>query len=355
MDRLADHVVLRALASVVAQGCANTAETLACIAVADERKLHLQAAYSCMYKYCLGELHMSEDAAFKRIQAAHAARQFPELFDAVESGRLHLSAVGLLVPHLTRQNAAGLIAASTHKTKAQIETLLAERFPRPDLPTLVMAIGPASVTRQEDQGHACEGTAPLAPGQVDVIDVQRVPVPVPPIAPRAKVTPLSPQRFALQVTIRQETHDKLRRAKELLAHAVPSGDVAEVLDRALDALIEKLERRRCAATDRPRPRRSAAKGRRIPAEVKREVTRRDGGRCTFVSGNGRRCEERGHMEYDHVQPVARGGRSTVANIRLRCSGHNQHEADRVFGKGFMDEKRHEARAGSRSVPLPIGT
>ena len=357
LDRLADHVVLPGLTSVVKQGCANTAETLAYIAVADERKLYLSAAYSCMYKYCLGELHMSEDAAFKRIQAARVAREFPAIFDAVASGRLHLSAVGLLAPHLTRENAAGLIGAATHKSKAQIETLLAERFPRPDVPALVMAIAPAGVTSQERRGHACETTAPLAPAQVNVIDVQRAPAPVPQVAPPAKVTPLAPQRFALQVTIGQGTHDKLRRAKELLAHAVPSGDVAEVLDRALDALIVTLERRQCAATERPRARRSAAKGRCIPAEVKREVTRRDGGRCTFVSESGRRCEERGHMEYDHVKPVARGGRSTVDNLQLRCRAHNQHEADRVFGRGFMDGKRCAPRAprSPSQVPPPIGT
>jgi 5-methylcytosine-specific restriction endonuclease McrA len=343
LDRLADHVVLPGLASVIARGCANTAETLAYIAIADERKLYLQAAYSCMYKYCLGELHMSEDAAFKRIQAARAARGFPALFDAVESGRLHLGAVVLLAPHLTREIAAELVRAATHKTKAQIEALLAERFPRPDVPALVMAIAPTSVT--SDRGHepACEPSPPLAPGQVNVLDVQGVPASVPQVAPRARVTPLAPQRFALQVTIDQKTHDKLRRAKELLAHAVPSGDVAEVLDRALGALIEQLERRRCAATDRPRPRRSSADGRHIRADVKREVARRDGGQCTFVSEKGRRCEERGRMEFDHIHPVARGGRSTVVNLRLRCHAHNQHAADLVYGAGLMNEKRSAAR------------
>jgi hypothetical protein len=77
--------------------------------------------------------------------------------------------------------------------------------------------------------------------------------------------------------------------------------------------------------------------------VKREVARRDGDQCTFVSESGHRCEERGYMEFDHVIPVARGGRSTVENVRLRCHAHNQHAADGVFGKGFMDEKREEAR------------
>jgi hypothetical protein len=77
--------------------------------------------------------------------------------------------------------------------------------------------------------------------------------------------------------------------------------------------------------------------------VKREVTRRDGDQCTFVSESGHRREERGYMEFDHVIPVARGGRSTVANVRLRCHAHIQHGADLVYGKGFMDQKREGAR------------
>jgi len=54
-------------------------------------------------------------------------------------------------------------------------------------------------------------------------------------------------RLALSTAI----HDKLRRAQALLSHAVPSGDVAAVVERALDALIVQLERRKHAATGRP--------------------------------------------------------------------------------------------------------
>jgi 5-methylcytosine-specific restriction endonuclease McrA len=194
-----------------------------------------------------------------------------------------------------------------------------------------MAIEPGSVDsgRGEDRKGA------------DCIQVVSKPLEL--ATPRAKVVPLAPQRFALQVTIGQGTHNKLRRAKELLAHTVRSEDVAEVLDRALDALIEKLERRRCAATTRPRARRSAAHARHIPAEVKREVTQRDGGQCTFVSESGHRCEERSGLELDHVIPVARGGEATEANLRLRCRAHNQYAADLAYGRGFMDEKRREAQ------------
>ena len=92
---------------------------------------------------------------------------------------------------------------------------------------------------------------------------------------------MAPERYALQLTIGKSTHDKLRYAQALLSHQIPAGEVAEVLDRALDALIGQLERRKFAATTRPRARqrRSTANPRYIPAEVKRAVWERDGGRC----------------------------------------------------------------------------
>lgn len=63
-----------------------------------------------------------------------------------------------------------------------------------------------------------------------------------------------------------------------------------------------------------------------------------------MSDSGHRCEARRRLELDHAIPVARGGEGTEANLRLRCRPHNQHEAERTFGRGFMEEKRSESRA-----------
>jgi hypothetical protein len=149
-------------------------------------------------------------------------------------------------------------------------------------------------------------------------------------------------------------HDKLRYAQALLSHRVAPGEVAEVLELALDALIAQLEKRKFAATDHPRAQRKPAHGRHIPAEVKRRVQARDQGRCTYVSERGRRCDARRFLEYDHIEPVARGGRSTVENPRLRCRAHNQYEAECAFGSGFMHEKRERARRAAVDRP-PLGS
>jgi 5-methylcytosine-specific restriction endonuclease McrA len=117
----------------------------------------------------------------------------------------------------------------------------------------------------------------------------------------------------------------------------------QALGQGFRAMAAALEQRRFAATDRPRKQRRPARGRHIPAEVRRTVWQRDQGRCTFLAESGRRCEARGCLEFDHIEPVARGGRARVENLRLRCRAHNQFAAERAFGAGFMHEQWQRAR------------
>ncbi|MDE2291834.1 MAG: HNH endonuclease [Elusimicrobia bacterium] len=77
---------------------------------------------------------------------------------------------------------------------------------------------------------------------------------------------------------------------------------------------------------------SGARSRRVPRWVKDAVWRRDGGRCAFVSEDGRRCGCAEWLEFDHVVPFALGGLSDdPANVRLLCRTHNQAAARAVFG------------------------
>ena len=331
LSHLTDQALLRDLAALVAQDRITTAAMLAHLAEVDTRQLYLPAGYSSMFAWCVGELRLSEDCAAKRIQAARAARRFPAIFPAVADGRLHLAAVCLLAPHLTSDNARELIEAAVDKTKAQIELLLAECFPQPDLATILTPIAAPIAARCPDDVHQ------HAPGHVPV------PLAPTPAQPPARITPLAPQRFGMQVTLDAETHELLRDVQALLGHAVQSGDLAAVLRESLRLAKQALEKRRFAAAEKPRPGRRTKSARGIPAHVRREVWERDQGRCTFVSDTGHRCEARTRLEFDHVQPVARGGEATPGNLRLRCRGHNQLEAERVYGERFMNGKREASR------------
>jgi hypothetical protein len=326
---------------MVAQERATTAALLAHLAEVDARKLYLPAGFPSMYIYCVEELRLSEDSALKRIRAARAARRFPAIFDALADGRLHLSGVVLLTPHLNPANAAELLAAAAGKRKTEIEALLAQRFPRSELLPLVEVLpDSAPLPIRELAPGPVETPAPERNGAVNA---PATPVSVAAPDPRSRVKPHAPQRFALHLVIDQHTHDRLRYAQQLLGHQIPSGDVAQVIGRALDVLIGQLEKRKFAATTRPhRSRRErgdadspdrATDPRSIPARVRRAVWERDGGRCAFVSGTGQRCPAREPLEFDHVEPVARGAprrwrtcacgaERTTSTRRSASSGHD---------------------------------
>ncbi|HET7226780.1 MAG TPA: HNH endonuclease, partial [Candidatus Eisenbacteria bacterium] len=278
-----------------------------------------------------------EDAAAKRIHAARAARAFPQFLDALAQGRIHLSGLCVLAAHLRPHNADQLLAAATHKTRSAIEQLVAERFPRSEAMALVTPVAAPSLA-------ACQH----APGHVDAAP-EHAPGHVP--APPARVAPIAAQRFVIQVTVSEQTHGKLEHLRALLSHALPGGELAEVLDYALSTTITHVERRKFGATDRPRAPRQSANPRHIPAHVRRAVHARDGGRCTFVAGDGYRCEARRHLEFDHIEPLARGGASTADNLRLRCRAHNQLAAEQAFGAGFMHAKREAARLAVQQAQM----
>ena len=339
LSNLSDSVLLRRLAELVARDRVTMAAMLAHIAEVDSRRLYLPAAYPSMHAYCVRELRLSEDAAYRGITAARAARQFPAIFEAIAGGNLSLSAVGVLAPYLATANASELLKAAAHKSESEIDQLIAERFPRSEMLALVTSIPPA---RSLSTQLVPERVGMTTPEQADA---RLAPARVEDVAPQTRVAPIAAQRFALQFSIGQSAYDKLRHVQELLSHQIGPGDLAGVFERSLDALLAHLGKSRCAATSRPqRNPRPTTSRRHVPAHVMRAVRERDGDRCTFVSESGKRCEERSRLQLEHIVPVARGGEATAENIRMLCHSHNQHTADCEFGRGFMEEKRRAAKA-----------
>jgi hypothetical protein len=166
-------------------------------------------------------------------------------------------------------------------------------------------------------------------------------------ARRPEVSSLAPERYRVQFTIGAATHEKLRRAQNLLRREIPDGDPGTIFDRALTLLLEDVARKKLAAVAKSCDRRSTRAGsRHIPARVKRAVWLRDEARCAFVAAAGHRCSERGFLEFHHREPHAIGGEATIANISLRCRAHNVYEAELAFGP------RVPVSATSRSA-LPV--
>lgn len=292
---------------------------LALLAELDSRKLYLAQGYPSLFVYCTEVLRLSESAAYTRITAARAARSFPTILTRLADGAVTLTTVSLLAAHLTDENHDALLDAATHKSKREVERLVACLDPQPDV---VSSLRRMAVPTQIKS----------APTTLDA--AIQPPRPAPSGPRRAVVAPLSAERYLLKVTLSEEAHSKLERISDLLRHVVPDGDPAVIVDRALTVLLEQLEKAKIGATLRPQAvPRSTASSRHVPAAVKRAVWKRDEGRCAFVGAAGR-CPETGFLEFHHVVPFARGGPTSIENLQLRCRAHNAHEAERDFGTRY---------------------
>jgi hypothetical protein len=308
-------------------GCERdaTARLVTHLAELDARRLYLGAGFPSLFAYCTTALRLSENEAYNRIEAARTARRFPVLFALLQDGRVNLTTVRLLGSHLSAENHEELLSAASGRSRREVEQLLARRFPQPVVPTSIRKLPEArpAVTIPMPPPASDPGSeAPLSPA----------PAAQPPPTRRAVIAPLTQDQYKVMFTARAETCQKLRLAQDLLRHQIPDGSPAEIFDLALSALLEGLARKKLAATSQPRPSRGSSPGsRHIPAQVKRAVWLRDGGRCAFLAKDGRRCDERGFLEFHHVTPFAAGGVAGTGNIALRCRAHNGFEADLYFG------------------------
>lgn len=321
MGELSDEQLLAGVQASVGEERRWVARVIAYLAEIERRSLHLEAACSSLFEFCRRRLGMSEGEAFRRMTAARLAQRFPVILDLLDGGDVHLSALVLLRDHLTDENHEELLRAAAGRSKVEIGELIAARSPKPDVPSRI------------------EDLAPQAPLDLGA----SAPMMTTPPEPRAHVEPLSPARYRVELTASKELRDKLERAQDLMRHRNPSGDLAVVLDAALDLLLAKLEKERLGKTTRAKKNESPEKKNRpgyISRPVRRAVFERDGEQCTFVDDEGHRCAERGFLELDHVVSKALGGTDDVDNLRVRCRAHNQHHAEQVFGRDHVERRIH---------------
>ncbi len=365
VSHFSNVALLQDAKALVALGRKTSAMLLSRLIEIEDRKLHLRSGHPSMHAFCVRELHLSDGAAYKYINAARAARRFPAILVEVYEGRLHLRAVLMLAPHLPHGNAGELMAAAAHKTAEEIQLLLAQRFPRPDVPERLQSIPlPPPQPPIPAQWPAGPGRE-LAPGQAFVTTPEQLPrkptseerVDQP--VSRSRLAPLAPDRFELRLTVDGETQDLLQRARAFLSHQLPTREIAAVLKNVLRFFVSHFEQRRYAATGRPRaPQRASTSSRHVPASVKRAVRERDGDQCAFASEEGRRCSSRTRLEFDHIEPLSRGAVSTVENLRLVCRAHNQWAAECAFGpsswSGSSWRKSATGAATRRRAPTLFG-
>lgn len=276
-------------------------DLVAVLAEIDRRSLFVSAGCGSLFEYCLRDLQLSEDDAFKLIRAARASRARPEVLSYIAEGSLTVRAVALLAPEKTKPDFVELLDRAKGKTIREVERMVAER--RPEEPP-------------KESVRLLASAPPAAGDDPDLFSVQ-----APPPAPK-------PPRYQVEFSIDEPLMKDVETARSLLSHVVPDGKWESLLRVLVEDYLTRHDPARRAikrrATRNP-------KARRVPPSVRDAVWKRDGGRCAFVH-EGRRCGATRFLELDHVVPWWRGGRGDDPNnVRLLCRAHNQHEARRVLG------------------------
>src|SRR4051812_5090092 len=222
LDAFSDVEIERSLKDLLGAGARTEARVVAHLAELEARRLHLKAAAESLFSYCQRRLGFSESEAFYRITAARAARAYPIIFELLERRDLHLTAVALLGKYLTPENHEEMLAQARGKTKRELLEMLAKHSPRPDVPSRIRRL--PGVRRLAGRGRIPSGAVTSGPTGV--------------------LEPRSPERYRLQLNVSARLNEKLSLARDLTSHANPSGDLAIVIEQALDALIELQQKRR---------------------------------------------------------------------------------------------------------------
>ena len=354
ISRITDRDLLALMPKLVLTERASSADVIEHLVEIDRRRLYLEQACRSLSCFCTERLGYSEDETARRVRVARLTKKFPGVLAELRNGTVHLTGLALLAPVMTDENCESLLAQARGKSKREIEQLIAELFPKPDVPEVVLPVA-GQLAAQALLGAAAGelagakiGSGPTLAPHSGVSGVENT--------TPTSVRPLSASSWSVQFTAGRGFIEKLERATELLSHALPDGKVAQVLERALDALIE-LERKRKLGSGSSRKRRPLKAGsRRVPVDVARVVWERDAGQCAFVDDQGRRCSARRFVTIEHRHPYALGGPPTEENLCLLCKAHNIRSARKVFGEAYIaacsKRSRREQGNGACEAPAP---
>lgn len=349
LNQMKDNELLEKFSIIVKNERETVALLILHLSEIDKRGLYAKEGFSSLFSYCIEKFHFSEEAAYRRIQAARLSQKFPEILELLEAGKMNLTTINLISPHLTVDNKDQLLKEIQLKSKRGVEKIIATHFPPPDHGKDIVRKLPLRIERpMESKGEIKELLEVTFAGEGSLPNLKAV---LPPMAPMPllsvnqrtfqstknldEIKPIAANRVKIEFRADEPVAEMIERAKQLLRHKYPDGRLEDIFREVLELFLEKKDPERKVQRIEEKKAKELTKPpistRYISQTMKLEIWKRDGGQCAFVSKNGSRCAERGMLELDHIEPWALGGKSTLENLRLLCRTHNQWRAKQTFG------------------------
>lgn len=323
------------------------------LSVVDSRKLYAGLGYPSLFAFCTEKLKLSESCAQKRIHVCRMSAKFPVALDYLEKGRLHLTALSMLAPHLRDDNFETLLKSAVGKTQDELRQMLAINFVIPEKKDSMKLV--KVKTALEAGPNLLDSVACVLPASDTLLasDVSQATKALPSIACAAREVP-EPQtktptfktevreRASISFQCSKELFENIKRCQELLRHKHPNGRLEDVVSDLVEQFLDKKDPKRKEDVKKKTTVKTEKEikpekhSRYIPAEVKRRALRNANYQCTFES-QGVRCKATAFLEFDHKVPFSRNGKNTADNIHVLCSAHNKFKARLQFGGRFMNQ------------------
>lgn len=328
---------------------------LVALADFDRRRLWVELGHSSLFYFLCRELGLSKGAAFYRKTAAELLQRFPRIVEPLRDGRLCLTTIVELSKVLTPENEHEVLPRFFHASKAEAKEVTAELLPveaapRRDVMTAAPPATPAlllSVPPAHDPDHALVHPANQRVTDVETPPACSAPLPVPRPASDS-IEPLTAELSRIHLTAPRRLVKKLEAAKAAVSHSHPGASLADVVEVAIDLLLERKTKRNGLVKrplEEPRP---STDPDHIPAHVRRTVHKRDGGKCQWPVESGGVCGSEIRPELHHRTSRARGGPSTPENLVTYCGFHHGIATRREFGV----VRRRACRRPPHPDPLP---
>jgi hypothetical protein len=413
---LSDAALHAAARRLTARSNVTLADLLAHLGEVERRGIHRNRACASLYTYCIYELRMSEDAAFRRAKAARLVHRHPVLHGLISRGEIHLTGLLMIAPYLGGERHAEILERARFRTKRELTRIIAEIDPKPPVAPRIVPVAPSRAGGATHAAFAEALAGPVrslpvgdrpedwaAPEAGEAEDLTRAERALEG-ARESRQAPLDrPMSYEVRFTASQEFVDLLTEALDLLGEPRQAARLPTVQLRALRELVARLRRRKTGRHAAPARRDEAARGetparetnaaperdarteptetparaaperraetngdaaaiasrtsrpthgRYIPAAVRRAVWDRDEARCAYADDRGCRCTETRRLEVHHRRPYALGGPATVDNLELRCRAHNTLAAEEDFGRAHMRWMRGDPIPPPRSPAAP---
>jgi len=310
--------------SIVSVELSATIKVLHFINDLDRRKSFLEMGYSSVLDYCVRKLGYSRSGAGRRIQAARCARRYPEVFGMLRTRELSPGTAALIESILTDDNKDEILSRIRGASHREIERVVSEYRPP-------MAL--------RDRFHFVQVPMP-APKNADAEFFGR--------QCRRSIPEEWRQPVEEKVYVQFLADEEFMKLFEEVRDLIPNGGEQNIADVMRRVLMEYRDRHSPAARHARREAKNGSASlesqrwecdstpsRHIPDEVRDMVFVRDEARCTFVAGDGTRCQCRKNLQIDHIKPFAAGGTHHPQNLRLLCGAHNRLAAERTLGKHVM--------------------